>query len=157
MAIYQCSPPRLFSCTAARGPLARDAGSAWTPGIHRVRRCQELNAITLGWDTSNRAQRRLSPGRCSLAFTQPRSPASLSPLSGDLESAPSLPRLALYPAADLKHHLAARAVNRDPPCPGLAAGLRSPGDTCLEQRCSVCGKPFPKKCVQMCFPAGYSF
>lgn len=149
MAIYQCSPPRLFSFTAAHGPLARDAGSAWTPGIQRVRplpRAKCHHPRMGHFKPSAKSSWAWSRLSCFYTASQPRLPAAA--LSGPE------PWQALYTAVGLKHHLAVRVVDYDPPFPMRTLlwlpALGAPGDTCLEQRSSIYGKSFPKsafKCV----------
>lgn len=153
MAIYQCSPPRLFSFTAARAPLARDAGSAWTPGIQRVRllpRTKWRHPRMGHFKLSAEASRAWSPLSCLYTASQPRLPAAA--LSGP---GPSWPQQALYPAVGLKHHLAVRVVDEEPPFPMRALlwlpALGAPGDTCLEQRSSICGKSFSKSAFKRVF------
>lgn len=153
MAIYQCSPPRLFSFTAACGPLARDAGSAWTPGIQRVRllpRAKCLHPRMGHFKPSAKASTAWSRLSCLYTASQPRLPAAA--FSRDLDL---LDRKTLYPAVGLKHHLAVRVVDYEPPFPMRTLlwllALGAPGDTCLEQRSYICGKSFPKSAFKRVF------
>lgn len=125
-AIYQRSTRLLFSCSAARGPFARDTG------IHRLGRLPGAELPSPQDGTPQTAHRRPEPGCRSAAFVQPPSPAS------SVSGSPGTPSLCFFPGAGLKHHLAVRALEHDPPFrrrmqPWLRA-FAALGATCIEQR-----------------------
>lgn len=123
MGLFTSSTPLRSSCTAARGPFARDSG------IHRL---GPPPGAELPSPRTGLLQQRIG-ALCPVAAPRPLYSPAAPPPCGSLGT----PRSALVPGTGLRLHLAVRALEHDPPfrrqvqlwlraCAAL-------GDTCTEQ------------------------